>query len=110
MSEDNGTTSLKTKWFEISGRKTAELITIFSLCVLTVVAYGFYKHEESTKEDNRDFRAVLTKGNIDLSNALKELASATNGQVKEQRVMNCLLSLPQGDRRQALAECERIAR
>ena len=110
MSEDNGTTTIKTKWFEMSGKRTSELLAAFSLCALVVVGYAFHKHEESTKEDNREFREVIQKGQLDLSTALKDLASATQGQVKEQRVMNCMLSIPQADRRQMLAECERIAR
>ena len=110
MSEDNGTTTIETKWGKISGRKTSELIAVLSLCALAVVGYGFHKHEESTKDDNKQFREVITKNNSDLTGALKDLAVATQGQVKEQRVMNCMLAIPQSDRRQMLAECERIAK
>ena len=110
MSEDNGTTTIETKWGKITGRKTSELIAVLSLCALAVVGYAFHKHEESTKDDNKQFREAITKGNSDLSGALKDLANATQGQVKEQRVMNCMLAIPQADRRQMLAECERIAK
>ena len=115
MSEENGdnvdsSTTIETKWGKISGKRTSEIIAIFSLCIMAVGAYAFYKHEESTKEDNKQFREVVKEGNSDLARAMNNLATATQGQVREQRVMNCLLTVNQGDRRQALAECERVAR
>ena len=110
MSEDNGTTTIETKWGKITGKRTSEIIAIFSLCIMAVGSYAFYKHEESTKEDNKQFREVVKEGNSELSKAMNNLATATQGQVKEQRVMNCMLAVPQNDRRQMLAECERIAR
>ena len=44
MAEENGTTSLKTKWFEISGKKTAEIITILLMVLTAALAVLYWKH------------------------------------------------------------------
>ena len=114
MSEDNGSqdssTTIETKWGKISGKRTSEIIAIFSLCIMAVGAYAFYKHEESTKEDNKEFRDVIAKGYSDLAVSMREIATSNQGQVREARVMNCLLTLDQKDRQAQLSTCERIAR
>ena len=99
MSEENGTTSLKTKWFEISGKKTAEIISILLLCLFGVLSYAFWTHT-----------TVSDKHGSELLVVLKEIHTGNMAAVREQRVMNCLLTIKQDDRRTALADCERIAR
>lgn len=62
MSEDNGTTSVEVtkEGVKLAGKRTAELIAVFSLCLMAVGAYAFWKHEESTKSHQADMKEVLT--------------------------------------------------
>lgn len=100
MSEDNGTTTIETKWGKITGKKTSELIAALCLAVMAVGAYAFYKHEESTK-DNYTQLAV----------AIKELAVSQQDSAKAQRVSNCILDKRfSGVQGSFLSECERITR
>ena len=101
MSEDNGngTTTLKTKWFELTGRRTSEIITVISLVSVSVLGYAFYQHEKGSEQRDNQFIA-----------AMKDFTIATKEGVQAQRVMNCLLTLDQKDRQAQLSTCERIAR
>ena len=55
------------------------------------------------KTDTREVSAIMVS-------AIKEMTAAQRDNVKEQRVMNCLLATKQDERRGALQDCERIAR
>ena len=104
MSEENNETSkseIKTPLgsLSFSGKRMAEFISVLLLCLMAVLAYAFWNHSVN----------VETHGN-QLIGVLKELHSGNMASVKEQRVMNCLLTIKQDDRRSALADCERIAR
>ena len=104
MSEESGdkstagiTTPLGSLNF--SGKRMAEFISVLLLCMFGVLSYAFYTHNKDSDSNAKQ-----------LTEAIKDLASANLLQVKEQRVMNCLLTLPQNDRQTQLANCERIAR
>lgn len=102
MAEDNNSSAgIETPIGKVnfSGKRTAEFIAILSLTLLGVLAYGFWDHKNDSKDNQKE-----------LTSAIKELAAANIQQVKEQRVMNCLLASRQEDRRTMLPECERISR
>ena len=104
MPEENGsdskagiTTPLGSLNF--SGKRMAEFISVLLLCMFGVLSYAFWTHN---KESDSHASA--------LTSAIKDLASANLLQVREQRVMNCLLTIDQKDRQNQLANCERVAR
>ena len=99
MSEDNNNTSLKTKWFEISGKKTAELITVLSLVVTAVIGFAVWEH----KSDTRVMAAEFKEAQHDVKDVLKEIAVGL-------RENNCLTTFKE-EAREAKAEfCKRISR
>jgi len=100
MSEENGNgTEIKTPWGSISGKRTAELITIISLSLTGVLAYAFWEHKNDAKTAGSE--VVL---------AIKEFTAAQRDSNKEQRITNCLIALEPQERKGALDRCERIAR
>ena len=82
-----------------SGKRVSEFIAILSLSILGVIGYAFWDH----KDDSKDIGNQMVI-------AVKEMTKAQLDNNREQRVMNCLISLEQKDRPSRLAECERIAR
>lgn len=75
------------------------VIGMIMCSALAVFGYALYDH----KVDAREVSAIMIS-------AIKEMTAAQRGNVKEQRVMNCLLTTKQDERRGALQDCERIAR
>jgi len=98
-SDDNGTTTIETKWGKITGKKTTELIMVFSLCLLGVMAWILWEH----KIDDRSAKS-------DLAAALREMTGAAKEGVQAQREMNCLISLPQDMREKQASFCKNISR
>ena len=82
-----------------SGKKMAEFISVILLCLFGVMTYAFFEHNGNTTTTGKE-----------LTIAIKELATANLAQVREQRVMNCLLTIDQKDRQNQLSNCERIAK
>ena len=76
---------------------TATLVV--SVCGFTIGWFLWESHRMEAKENGSQMVAVF-----------KEFTSAQKEGVKEQRVLNCLISTDQKDRRRAYEECERIAR
>ena len=103
MSEENGTstTSVTTPVgsFSFSGKRMAEFISVLLLCLMGVLSYAFWTHSTDDKDQKGQLISVL-----------KEINAGNMAVVKEQRIMNCILTLRQEDRRTALQDCERIAR
>ena len=104
MSEENEDTSkagITTPLgsLSFSGKRMAEFISVIILCLFGVMTYAFYEHNKDT-----------SKVGSELSQAIKELAASNLLAVREQRVMNCLLTLDQKDRQNQLSNCERIAK
>ena len=104
MPEENGsdskagiTTPLGSLSF--SGKRMAEFISVLLLCLMGVLSYAFWTH---TKDTDSSTQA--------LASAIKDLANTNVLQVREQRVMNCLLTIDQKDRQNQLSNCERIAK
>ena len=97
MSEaENGasTSEIKTPLGSVSftGKRAAEFITILSLCLLFVLAYGFWEHKMDVKAGNDVTRDVL-----------KELVMGI-------RESNCLTTFKE-EAREAKAEfCKRVSR
>lgn len=102
MPDENNTSSeIKTPLGSVSfsGKRVAEFVAILSLSLLGVLGYAFWEH----KTDSKDMGNQMVI-------AIKEMTQAQLQNVREQRVMNCLISLEQKDRPQRLADCERMAR
>lgn len=103
MSEENGTTSSEIKTpigsLSFSGKRVAEFIAILSLSLMGVLAYAFYEHKQDAKLVGSEM--VM---------AVKEMTKAQQDSAIQQRITNCIISLPQDRRETALATCERIAR
>lgn len=102
MPDENNTSSeIKTPIGSVSftGKRVAEFIAILSLSLLAVLGYAFWDHKIDTKDLGSQMVA-----------AIKEMTKAQMENVREQRVMNCLLSIEQKERPQRLADCERMAR
>ena len=104
MPDENGETSkagITTPLgsLSFSGKRMAEFISVILLCLFGVMTYAFWEHNKDT--------SVIGK---ELAGAIKELAASNLLTVKEQRVMNCLLTIDQKDRQNQLSNCERIAK
>lgn len=104
MSEENNETTkseIKTPLgsMSFSGKRMAEFISVILLCLMGILSYAFWTH--LTIQDDQGKNLVMV---------LKEISAGNNAVVREQRVMNCILTMKQEERRTALADCERIAR
>ena len=77
----------------------ASATLIVSICGFTIGWFLWDSHRMEAKENGGAMVA-----------ALKEFTLSQKESVKEQRVLNCLISTDQKDRRRAFDECERIAR
>ena len=99
MSEDNNSTSLKTKWFEISGKKTAELITVLSLVVTAVIGFAVWEH----KADTRVMASEFKEAQHEVKDVLKEIAVGL-------RENNCLTTFKEQDREAKSEFCKRISK
>ena len=104
MPEENGgetKVTIPTPWGpgSFSGKRMAEFISVLLLCMFGVLSYAFYAHNKDSDSNAKE-----------LSQAIRDLASTNVLQVREQRVMNCLLTIDQKDRQNQLSNCERIAR
>ena len=95
MAEENGTTSLKTKWFEISGKKTAEIITILLMVLTAALAVLYWKHGEDT---NKGFEAI--------SKSIDGQTKSNVGVAQAMRYQACLLVEETKDRKLAKADCK----
>ena len=76
---------------------------IVSICGFTIGWFIFDAHSKDTGKKDDALIVVLK----DLAKSHRD---AAREQVKEQRVLNCLISTDQKDRRRAYEDCERIAR
>lgn len=98
MSEDNdkaGAFNLKTGLFSASwsGKRVAELITILTLLIASVLAYIIWDHSENSKQNSRlDREQFIAAMNL-ISGALDDNAIA-------QREFACLISKNQGEERE----------
>lgn len=88
MSEENGGTEIKTPWGSISGKKTAELIAILSLCALGVIGYALWEHKAEAKAHGDTLNSVM-----------KDLAVAV-------REGNCINSYPEAERETKVEVCK----
>ena len=77
----------------------AVAVLTVSICGFTMGYFLWKMHTEEAKENGHQMVAIF-----------KEFAQGQREAVKEQRVLNCLISTDQKDRRRAYDECERIAR
>ena len=77
----------------------ASATLIVSICGFTIGWFLWDSHRMEAKENGASMVV-----------ALKEFTQSQKESVKEQRVLNCLISTDQKDRRRAYDECERIAR
>lgn len=101
MSEENGDTKLDVSksGISISGKKTAELITILSLVVTAILAFGLWAHDKSTASSAENLHQIL-----------KESNETQKAMLQAQREQNCLISLPQGQRENQAQFCKQISR
>jgi hypothetical protein len=101
VSDENGDVKIITKWFTITGKKMAELITVLSLVVLAVLTYVVWelKTEVAIQSDQHNA-------------GMKIVAAAISDSAVSQREFMCIISREQEDRRRALetGECRRAAR
>lgn len=72
---------------------------IVCVCGFTVGWFLWDAHRMDAKDSSNQMVAIF-----------KEFSQAQKDSVKEQRVLNCLISTDQRDRRRAFEDCERIAR
>lgn len=101
MPEENNERSeggIKTPFGELTfkGKRIAEFIALISLTLLFLLAYILYEHKGDTKTSESSLAA-----------AIKEQAAA-------QRLMSCLISLPQDQRKREFASessfCRQLSR
>lgn len=80
--EENSSAQIQTPIgsVQFNGKKTAEFISILSLCALFVLAYVLWDHQTDSKANAQVVQHYLKQN------------------VESQRMMNCLLSLPQEER------------
>jgi hypothetical protein len=96
---------IKTPFGEISskGKRTAEIITVFLLVGLGILAALFWTHHESTE-----------KGTAALTNAVNNLTVAQREQTSAIRENTCVNSLPESQRKEAYASpyslCKQMGR
>lgn len=106
MAENNDKTEggIKTPLGELSfkGKKTAEFITILSLLVLAVLSTLYWNHDKNTE-----------KSSLGTNQALTKISDAVERSTKAQRLMTCIISLPQERREQEFTQsnsfCQRMA-
>lgn len=77
----------------------AVAVLTVSICGFTMGYFLWKTHTEEAKENGTNLVAVF-----------KEFSQAQKEAVKEQRILNCLISTEQKDRQRALEVCERISR
>lgn len=77
----------------------AVAVLTVTICGFTIGYFLWKTHTEDAKENGTQMVAIF-----------KEFAQSQKEAVKEQRVLNCLISTDQKDRRRAYDDCERIAR
>ena len=77
----------------------ASATLIVSICGFTIGWFLWDSHRMEAKDNG-----------VAMVVALKEFTQSQKDSVKEQRMLNCLISTEQKDRRRAYDECERIAR
>lgn len=92
LQEGNGNLEVKTPWGSFSGKRTAELIAILSLCILGVLGYAFWEHKLEAKASGDSLTAVM-----------KDLATAI-------REGNCINSYPEAERESRVQQCKLISR
>jgi len=130
MSNGNGTPSqvnVQTPIgsFSFNGKRMAEFISVMLAIVVAIMAYILWDHQQDSRQAAGDFKAFLSTMAESNKNALQEISRANREAVGElvqaqkenvqaQREMNCLISLPQEERRKEfLGEnsfCKRISR
>ena len=111
MSEENGAdVAVKVAGQEVTLRNVKSLNTLATVATLIIVICGFtigWNLLDAHAKGGEKKEAALVS-------ALQELAKshrdASRDQVKEQRMLNCLIVADQKDRRRAYEDCERISR
>ena len=77
----------------------SDALTTLGIAIVVLVGYMVWEHKEDAK---------LTQSTFIM--AVKEMTNAQKDSVQAQRVMNCLIALPQDRRENGIPTCERIAR
>ena len=104
MSEENATQEVEVaagdKRIKLRGSDLLTSVIGMIVCSgLVLLWFVLTDHKTDTKEMSST-----------MVSAVKEMTAAQRDNVKEQRVMNCLLATKQDERRGALQDCERMAR
>lgn len=86
------------------------LATVASLLGVILLCYVVWEHKMDASAQEVKRESAAAQRDVLLTSAIKEMAAAQKEGVVAQRVMNCLLSTDQKDRRAQLDTCERIAR
>ena len=111
MSEENGAdVAVKIAGQEVNLRNIKSLNTLATVATLIIVICGFtigWNLLDAHAKGGEKKEAALVSALQELAKSHRE---ASRDQVKEQRMLNCLIVADQKDRRRAYEDCERIAR
>jgi hypothetical protein len=98
MSESNGESRAEIKTalgsLSVGGKRMSELIAVFCLCLLFLLAYVLWDHKDATTKDNDKLQVVLEKMAETQTRAIDRMTEAQGDMVRAQREQNCLMSLP----------------
>ena len=114
--DDKTQTSIQTPLGSVSfnGKRTAEFISILSLCALMIVGYALWEHKTDADNNATDIKILLKEVSNANRDAIQEMVRVQRANVEAQREMNCLISLPQDERRKeftaANSLCKRLSR
>ena len=111
MSEENGAdVAVKIAGQEVNLRNVKSLNTLATVATLIIVICGFsigWNLLDAHAKGGEKRESALVAALNDLAKTQRD---ASRDQVKEQRMLNCLIVADQKDRRRAYEDCERISR
>lgn len=82
----------------MNGKKTAEFISIMSLCGLLVVGYALWNHKAQAEEGFKATQAILKENQVSQRESFRELTNALKEQTRQQKYQTCILSIPVSER------------
>jgi len=98
----------------VTSKKMAELISVALTIVVGIMGYAVWDHAQDSKQTIGEFKDFLREMSTNNLKAMEKLSESQNLSTEAQREMNCLISLPQDERRKEfLGEntfCKRMSR
>lgn len=101
MSEEDKTSASFTTplgKFQLNGKKTAEIIMVFSLTVTGILAYAFWQHEVQSAERQTRTESRMDRQEQRTQESIERMTTAIKAQAREQKFQTCILSLPVSER------------